>query len=288
MKEFSLRSGAAMVTAALALLIGLIAPTAAMATTSVNVYRFYNSRVGAHFYTASDAEKTSVQRDLSRTFTYEGVGYTMDAASPAETQDLYRFYNAKTGSHFYTASDAERDIVKAAYGSTYRYEGVAYKVSPVAVSGAEPVYRFYNIRVGGIHFYTASAEERDAVIARNGSTYRYEGIAYYVPMAPAPPVTTPPVTTVADETALAQTILDGLKAQYPRYLGTATVEFGNAAGYQAISYYTVGRIVVSSTHTATLRRILDHEIWHIIDWQDNGRIDWGEAIPPANMGAYSN
>jgi hypothetical protein len=23
-----------------------------------------------------------------------------------------------------------------------------------------------------------------------------------------------------------------------------------------------------------------HEIWHIIDWRDNGRIDWGENVPP--------
>jgi len=111
-----------------------------------------------------------------------------------------------------------------------------------------------------------------------------------VPTAPLATSTTPtePSTPAVDEAALAQTILDGLKARYPRYLGNATVEFGNANGYQAISYYTIGRIVISPTHTATLQRILDHEVWHIIDWQDNSQMNWGEAIPPANMGEYAN
>lgn len=110
------------------------------------------------------------------------------------------------------------------------------------------------------------------------------------PTAPLAATITPtaPVASGADETVLAQTILDGLKARYPRYLSNVTVEFGNANGYQAISYYTIGRIVISPTHTATLQRILEHEIWHMIDWQDNNAMNWGEAIPPANMSVYAN
>jgi hypothetical protein len=110
------------------------------------------------------------------------------------------------------------------------------------------------------------------------------------PVAPLTIVAAPvaPMAQVVDEAALAQTILDGLKAQYPRYLSGATVTMGDAMGYQAISYYTSGRIVVSPTHTATLSRIMNHEIWHIIDWQDDGAINWGEAIPPTNMSTYAN
>jgi len=88
------------------------------------------------------------------------------------------------------------------------------------------------------------------------------------------------------ELSRARAILASLKARYPRYLGGVTVTIGSARGYQAISYYTVGRIVVSPTHRASLERILGHEIWHIIDWRDNGRIDWRESIPPANAGSY--
>jgi hypothetical protein len=91
-----------------------------------------------------------------------------------------------------------------------------------------------------------------------------------------------------NDPALAQTILDGYKAQYPRYLGSATVEFGNAMGYQAVSYYTIGRIVISPTHSASVQVIVAHEIWHIIDWQDNNAIDWGESIPPVNYATYAN
>ena len=51
-------------------------------------------------------------------------------------------------------------------------------------------------------------------------------------------------------------------------------------GRQAIAYYKSGRIVISPSHTASLSRILNHEVWHIIDYRDNGVIDWGENIPP--------
>jgi hypothetical protein len=109
------------------------------------------------------------------------------------------------------------------------------------------------------------------------------------PVAPLAVVAAPAVTAApVNDPALAQTILDGYKAQYPRYLGSATVEFGNAMGYQAVSYYTIGRIVISPTHSASVQVIVAHEIWHIIDWQDNNAIDWGESIPPVNYATYAN
>jgi hypothetical protein len=92
--------------------------------------------------------------------------------------------------------------------------------------------------------------------------------------------------SLGSESAQAQAILASLKARYPRYLAGVTVTFGNASGYQAVAYYTSGRIVISPTHRASLDRILGHEVWHIIDWRDNGRIDWREKVPPANASAY--
>lgn len=88
-------------------------------------------------------------------------------------------------------------------------------------------------------------------------------------------------TTAApvDEAAKARSILAGYISRYPSLAGT-TVSFGNAQGYQAICYYKSGRIVISTTHTASLERIIGHEIWHVIDWRDNGVIDWGENVPP--------
>lgn len=89
----------------------------------------------------------------------------------------------------------------------------------------------------------------------------------------------PAAAPAGNELAEAQAILAGLIAQYPILAGT-TVSIGDANGYQAIAYYKSGRIVISPTHTASLSRILNHEVWHVIDWRDNGVIDWGENVPP--------
>ncbi len=82
------------------------------------------------------------------------------------------------------------------------------------------------------------------------------------------------------ELAKARSILAGLIAQHPILKGTTVTIGTTPGGYQAVAYYKSGRIVISSKHTASLSVILNHEIWHIIDWRDNGRIDWGENIPP--------
>jgi hypothetical protein len=90
----------------------------------------------------------------------------------------------------------------------------------------------------------------------------------------------------ASESAQLQSLLASLKSRY-KYLGGVTVTIGRTpGGYQAVSYYTAGRIVVSPKHRASLSRIMNHEIWHIIDWRDNGRIDWRESVPPRNASSY--
>ncbi|MDP2181339.1 MAG: hypothetical protein Q8K99_02055 [Actinomycetota bacterium] len=93
---------------------------------------------------------------------------------------------------------------------------------------------------------------------------------------------TPTKRSVAatDDLSEARAILAGLISQHPVLAGV-TVSIGTTPdGHQAVAYYKSGRIVISPTHTASLSRILKHEIWHIIDWRDNGRIDWGENVPP--------
>jgi len=99
-------------------------------------------------------------------------------------------------------------------------------------------------------------------------------------------------SVVADDQAAdnrqAQTILGELQAKY-QYLDGVTVSVGaTPADEQAIAYYQDGEIVVSPDHSATIQRILAHEVWHVIDWRDNGRLDWGEDLPPANASEYLN
>jgi hypothetical protein len=141
------------------------------------VYRFYNLKNGSHFYTASEFERYQVQSTMGATYHLDGVVYSVNTTSAANTQPLYRFYNPSAGSHFYTASEAEKADVIARLGNVFRYEGPAYMVS-TDPSGA-PVFRFYNVRTG-THFYTASIAERDMVVQKLGYIYRYEGPAFYL------------------------------------------------------------------------------------------------------------
>jgi len=95
---------------------------------------------------------------------------------------VFRFYNTKLGSHFYTASAAEANSVQARFYATYKYEGIAYVANPS--KNAAPLYRFYNLKKGS-HFYTASEAEKNSVKAKLASTFKYEGPAYNVSLAPA-------------------------------------------------------------------------------------------------------
>ena len=84
----------------------------------------------------------------------------------------------------------------------------------------------------------------------------------------------------------ARVVLAGLTARY-RYLDGATVSMGTTPnGEQAVAYYTDGRIVIDEAHRAGIDAILAHEIWHVIDWRDNGRVDWAEDVPPSGSDSY--
>lgn len=91
---------------------------------------------------------------------------------------VYRLYNSKTSTHFYTTSAAERDSTVAKFPQ-FSYEGVGFYASSTA---GDPVYRFYNTKTGA-HFYTISQIERNDVLARL-SEYSYEGISWYGSLVP--------------------------------------------------------------------------------------------------------
>ena len=104
-------------------------------------------------------------------------------------------------------------------------------------------------------------------------------VATFTP-APAPA----PAPAVVSSQDQAQAIVNGLVARNANLQKSpVAVTFGDARGYQAITYYTTGQIIVSASHTASLEVILAHECGHIIDWRDNGTIDWGENIPVGTL-----
>lgn len=98
-------------------------------------------------------------------------------ATPGSHVPIYRFYNTKTGTHFYTVSAVERDSVRAKYPQ-YSYEGIGFYADASQSDGTTPVYRFYNTKTGA-HFFTVSAQERDQVRAKYAQ-FSYEGVAWYV------------------------------------------------------------------------------------------------------------
>ena len=147
-------------------------------TSPLPVYRFYNSKTGAHFYTASGVERDTVANASSSAFAYEGPAYAV-VTTGANSAPLHRFFNKTNGTHFYTVSQQEYENVRATLSSTYTYDGPAYNVSATPVQGSTTVYRFFNTK-NGSHFYTVSETERDMVKSKLSAIYSYEGPAFYL------------------------------------------------------------------------------------------------------------
>ncbi|WP_191089270.1 peptidoglycan DD-metalloendopeptidase family protein [Microbacterium radiodurans] len=146
------------------------------------VYRFWSSRYQGHFYTASASERDAVSSRWPDIWSYEGEAYRAFAAPIEGSVPLFRFWSDQYNGHFYTADGGERDAVIARWPGIWRYEGPAFHVYPAntAVSGARPVHRFWSAGARK-HFYTASADERDGVIARWPNVWSYEGATFSVP-----------------------------------------------------------------------------------------------------------
>lgn len=143
-----------------------------------DVSRFYNTKTGAHFYTANDAERDSLIAN-SDLLVYEGNAFDSGASS-ASGLAVYRFYNEQTGVHFYTASEQERQAIQANL-PRFLDEGLSYFAYAEGGVGRQALHRFYNTE-NGTHFYTANEQEQLNVSATLPH-YRYEGIGYYVDIA---------------------------------------------------------------------------------------------------------
>ncbi len=112
-----------------------------------------------------------------------GMAAAVWSAPPALAQSslpspVFRFYNNATGTHFYTISVAERDLVLARY-ATFAYEGPVYYAYPTPQVDNLPVYRFYNTKTG-THFYTQSESEKNFVLVHY-PVFAFEGPVYYAP-----------------------------------------------------------------------------------------------------------
>jgi hypothetical protein len=163
------------------------------------LWRFFNYQSGAHFYTASVVEKDNVVAlwDYSSgkgPYAFEGsVGRVIPGSTAAGPDQIvvYRFFIPSLNAHFYSSDPVEVEHVKATWPDFYRYEGPAYVAyarsvdgKGCVVPGTVPLYRFFK-NDNSTHFYTVSADERDAVIAKwdydsGKGPYAFEGIAYCI------------------------------------------------------------------------------------------------------------
>ena len=120
---------------------------------------------------------------LSAAPTGSHYGLSSDAAGgtfvalTADTIGVYRFFDSNYGTHFFSASSSEKDTIMATR-SDLVYEGVGLQsIDPASTDPhAAAVYRFFD-ETYGTHFFTASASERDTVIATR-SDLAYEGTGF--------------------------------------------------------------------------------------------------------------
>ena len=121
--------------------------------------------------------------NLSKSFASENSPTEAFIASPPgdipiilEGLPLYRFWSPIYRSHFFTASNRERDKLIVS-DPNWLYEGVAYNVKlKQFCSGYMPVYRFWSDRFKS-HFYTIDQDEA-IELAYFDHNWRYELIAF--------------------------------------------------------------------------------------------------------------
>lgn len=149
------------------------------------VYRFFNMKAGVHFYTANDGEFLNVYRNLSADFHYDGIAYYVPWGAGSDpnyenpnTMPLYRFFNKKSGVHFFTMSEQEKNTVINTMGDMYTFEGVAYWVTDDGTD-AMPIHRFY-LPSRNTHFFTGDSSEIFGPKSQLSNVYQYEGIGYFI------------------------------------------------------------------------------------------------------------
>jgi len=91
-----------------------------------DLHRLYNKKTGSHFYTSSWTEAMDALKMWPTVFTYEGPAYRVSKTPIPSGGTVFRFYNLKNGSHFFTADPAERDMVIAKWPNVFSYEGPAF------------------------------------------------------------------------------------------------------------------------------------------------------------------
>jgi pimeloyl-ACP methyl ester carboxylesterase len=96
------------------------------------------------------------------------------SANTGHPDPVFRFFDTKSGDHFYTTSVTEKAQIQATI-PTFTYEGSPWS-APDGSANTHDVFRFFDTKTG-THFFTDNVNERDTVIATIPN-YKYEGVAF--------------------------------------------------------------------------------------------------------------
>jgi hypothetical protein len=163
------------------------------------VYHFQSPTTNQHFYTISESEKNKLITKYVGVWSYKGVAYYAYARAVLPSlKPVYRFWSDKTGSHFWTIKESEKDKLVNDPAATWTYEGISFYGFPEGQQplAAQPVYRFWSATIGG-HFSTIDAAEKDQLLATMAATWTYEGTAWYAYQTPPTVNETPHVDSTA-------------------------------------------------------------------------------------------
>jgi len=101
----------------------------------VPVYRFYNPTSQDYFYTASTTEEQSLANNPSSGYNSEGISFYAYAAGSSVESSIYRFFDTKTGQHFYTGNSSEM----AGLSPDWTAEGVAFNAVSYNTANLDPI-----------------------------------------------------------------------------------------------------------------------------------------------------
>jgi hypothetical protein len=104
--------------------VDLLTTNPANDANSVPIYRFFDTRLGTQFLTASLQERNSILVNRSD-LAFEGVGFYEHATARAGDSAVYRFFDNADGTHFYT-SDAGACATILATSPDFTLEGIGF------------------------------------------------------------------------------------------------------------------------------------------------------------------
>ncbi len=153
---------------------------------TVPVYRFWSPVLESDYFTSGAAEKQAlIDRDPS-VWTFEGIAYfTPGQGTDPNAAPVYQFWSPVLSSHFYTISEAEKEVLVRDFAAAWSFEGIAFYAFAEGrqPANSRPVYRFWSDTLGR-HFYTTDENERDNLVSSFSNVWTLEGIAWYVYPSP--------------------------------------------------------------------------------------------------------